>query len=289
MADMPTFRTRIAARGWVSRVSSKLDNLCQDPNVNLIELSDAISEFDIRINRLDDTQTAVELEIDMGDIERDINNAAAFRDRVRVPRVHAAQILASRSAEKVDNDVSVVSNGSGKAVEAKLPKLELPCFSGEVSMWTSFWEQFVAAVDDNCELPDITKFSYLLSLLKSEARMAVQGLSLTAANYRTACDILGKRYGRPERIVFSHRQELLTLSVPRKPSVTDLWRMYDDLQAHVRSLDALGISGEQYGVVLTPLILSRLTPELRLEWARDGERHESDLLFLLGFLQREIE
>ena len=117
--------------------------------------------------------------------------------------------------------------------------------------------------------------------------MAVQGLSLTAANYRTACDILGKRYGRPERIIFSHLQELLTLSVPRKPSVTDLWRMYDDLQAH--SLDALGISGEQYGVVLTPLILSRLTPELRLEWARDGERHESDLLFLLDFLQREIE
>ena len=208
---------------------------------------------------------------------------------MRVPRVHAAQILASRvSAEKDDNDVSVVSNGSGKAVEAKLPKLELPCFSGEVTipMWTSFLEQFVAAVDDNCELPDITKFSYLLSLLKSEARMAVQGMSLTAANYRTACDILGKRYGRPERIIFSHIQALLTLSVPRKPSVTDLWRMYDDLQAHVRSLDTLGISGEQYGVVLTPLIL---TPKLRLEWARDGEEHESDLLFLLDFLQREIE
>ena len=143
----------------------------------------------------------------------------------------------------------------------------------------------MAAVDDNCELPDITKFSYLLSLLKSEARMAVQGLSLTAANYRTACEILGKRYGRPERIIFSHLQELLTLSVPRKPSVTDLWRMYDDLQAHVRSLDALGISGEQYGVALTPLILSRLTPELRLEWARDSEQHESDLLFLLNFLR----
>ena len=101
MADTPAFRTRIAARGWVSRVSSKLDNLCRDPNVNVIELSDAIAEFDIRINRLDDTQTAVELEIDLGDIENDINNAAAFRDRVRVPRVLAAQLLSSRvSAEK---------------------------------------------------------------------------------------------------------------------------------------------------------------------------------------------
>ena len=193
-----------------------------------------------------------------------------------------------RNQEEDVNDVSVASNGSGKAVEAKLPKLELPCFSGEVTMWTSFWEQFVAALDDNCELPDITKFSYQLSLLKREAMMAVQSLSLTAANYRTACEILGKRYSRPERIIFSHLQELLTLSVPRKPSVTDLWRMYDDLQAHVRSLDALGISGEHYGVVLTPLILSRLTPELRLEWARDGEQHESDLLFLLNRTTRAV-
>ena len=34
--------------------------------MNVIELSDAIAEFDIRVNRLDDTQTAVELEIDQG-------------------------------------------------------------------------------------------------------------------------------------------------------------------------------------------------------------------------------
>ena len=81
------FRTRIAARGWVSRVSAKLDNLCRDPNVNAIELGDTIEEFDLRIKRLDDTQKAVELEIELGDIENDINNAAAFRDRVRVPRV----------------------------------------------------------------------------------------------------------------------------------------------------------------------------------------------------------
>ena len=57
----------------------------------------------------------------------------------------------------------------------------------------------------------------------------------------------------------------------------------------MRSLEALHITGEQYGVVLTPLVLSRLPPDLRLEWAREGELHESDLGFLLRFLQRELE
>ena len=65
--------------------------------------------------------------------------------------------------------------------------------------------------------------------------------------------------------------------------------MYYDLQAHMRSLEALNITGQQYGVVLTPLVLSRLPPDLRLEWAREGELHESDLGYLLDFLQRELE
>ena len=161
-------------------------------------------------------------------------------------------------------------------------------FCGDVTLWTSFWEQYHAVVH-NSELPSITKFSYLLALLKGEAKACVQGLSLTASNYETACDILQKRFGRPERIIFSHIQELLKITVPHQPTIAVLWKMYYDLQAHMRSLEALHITGEQYGVVLTPLVLSRLPRDLRLEWAREGELHESDLGFLLRFLQRELE
>ena len=37
--------------------------------------------FDHRIKKLDDAQAAVELQIELGDIDNDINNVAAFRDR----------------------------------------------------------------------------------------------------------------------------------------------------------------------------------------------------------------
>ena len=57
----------------------------------------------------------------------------------------------------------------------------------------------------------------------------------------------------------------------------------------MRGLEALNITGQQYGVVLTPLVLSRLPPDLSLEWAREGELHESDLGFLQDFLQRELD
>ena len=66
------------------------------------------------------------------------------------------------------------------------------------------------------------------------------------------------------------------------------WELNDKLQAHVRSLEALGITGEQYGVSLCPVILSRLAPDLHLEWARESENHEGDLERLLEFLMDEI-
>ena len=66
------------------------------------------------------------------------------------------------------------------------------------------------------------------------------------------------------------------------------WKLQDELLAHVRSLEALGVTGDQYGVILTPLILSRLPQDVRLEWAREGLGRESDLDWLLTFLASEI-
>ena len=85
------------------------------------------------------------------------------------------------------------------------------------------------------ELPSITKFTSLLALLKGEAKACEQGLCLTASNYETSCDILQKRFGRPERIIFSHIQDFMKITVPRQPTISVLWKMYYDLQDHMRS------------------------------------------------------
>ena len=59
--------------------------------------------------------------------------------------------------------------------------------------------------------------------------------------------------------------------------------------AHVRSLETLGLSGTQCGVILTPVIVSRLPEDIHLEWARKGAGHESDLKWLLTFLESDIK
>ena len=289
-------RRRAAARGWVSRSVKALKELLADDDVGRVALEDAIDDLDRRLASLDDAQSSVELLIsDPKKLEEDIDEADQFRRQVRVPRLQAAQMLLEMAKEKQKGETasSIKSSGADSVINTvKLPTIQLPKFSGDVLEWQSFWDQFMELVDES-NLPDVGKFGYLHVSLEGEARRVIQGLSLTAANYPTACSLLKERFGRSERIIFAHIQELLDITAPPKTSgpqyITSLWKMQDQLVSHARSLEVLNVKEDQYGVILTPVILSRLPHDLRIEWAREGSGHENDLSWLMKFLQQELE
>ena len=79
-------------------------------------------------------------------------------------------------------------------------------------------------------------------------------------------------------------QELLAINAPEQ-----LARFRDVLNVHVRSLAAQGITSDKFGVILTPIIVTKLPEEIRLEWSRDSEGKEDDLDHLLKFLDTEIK
>ena len=62
---------------------------------------------------------------------------------------------------------------------AKLPKLEMPKFSGDILQWDTFWQLFEVNIHLQPGLPDSTKFSYLRCLLQDGAADVIKGLPLT--------------------------------------------------------------------------------------------------------------
>lgn len=289
-------RARTAAKSWLTRASKELENILttaeENPEqITEVNLIDCIEQFSKRLSIFDESQAAVELVIDMDNLESDINQTAAFRNSRRTFYIQANELLEKLRSKCIQENRSNSSDSPSNSLnahQATLPKLELPKFSGDYTQWQTFWEKFVAAVDSS-NIATVNKFSYLQSLLHGEAATSIRGLSLTADNYNTAKEILVRRFGKPERIVFSHIQNLLQINhKTNNGSVTALWKLYDDIQTNVRSLQNLGVGGDTYGVILTPLILHQLPPNIRLEWARVGEDHEGDLEFLLKFLYDEI-
>ena len=46
--------------------------------------------------------------------------------------------------------------------------------------------------------------------------------------------------------------------------VRALRRLYDLISSHIRSLKSLGVNSDSYGTLLSPVLLSRLPPEMQL-------------------------
>ncbi|GFS50888.1 DUF1758 domain-containing protein [Trichonephila clavipes] len=61
-----------------------------------------------------------------------------------------------------------------------------------------------------------TNFSYLKSVVTSDAELAIRGLTLTSENYAKAIKILENRFGRKELIVDFHMNRLLNLTPVQK-------------------------------------------------------------------------
>ena len=278
-------RRLAAAKSWVTRTCNTLDTLLGDAELDIVAIEGTLKDVEEKLASFEAIQMQLELAVPESDMEDCIESAADYRDTKMKIVMRARRAVLE--IEKSDSEAS--KSNSSLSHNVNLPKLDIGKFRGNVIEWRPFREKFDALIGDK-DIPSVNKFTYLLSALEGEAKVVVQGLTVTGENYAIALRLLEERYGREEQVRFAHIQALLNL--PQMPkgqkNVSALWSWRDSLLSHTRSLEVLGIKGETYGVFLTPIILSRLPNDVRMEWAREGEGRESDLDFLLEALNKEI-
>ena len=120
----------------------------------------------------------------------------------------------------------------------KPPRLDIRTFSGDVLRWHEFWDAFDASVHKASYAP-VDKFNYLKSKLEGEALEAIFGYQLSNENYVVVIDIRKKRFGYMQLIIDAHYQSLSHLP-PATNQVAKLRSCYDNIEHHLRSLDAIG-------------------------------------------------
>ena len=190
-----------------------------------------------------------------------------------------------RSESRASNTPSVIMGG----VKPKLPKLHIAKFSGDVTKFRTFWDSFDSAVNQNPSLSAIDKFNYLQGLLDGPAAAAIQGLTLSEANYTTALALLKERFGKTQQVISAHMDQLLRLPSCIGDKASQIRAIYDKISVQVRGLDALGVRAEQYGSFLIPVIMSKLPAEIRLQIARVTTQEVWNIEELLRVIKGEVE
>ena len=264
--------------------------------------------------------------IDVAEIEADILESETVSDKIAQMRGEIKVVLESREAPAREENTSrsVSPTHSVRSVESdarddhstdplapvdrhsetrspttpesrsagikpKLPKLQLPKFAGDVTKFRTFWDSFDSAINQNADLSPIDKFSYLKTLVEGPAAHAIQGLTLSEANYAAAIELIKEWFGKPQQIISAHIDELLKLPSCSDDNAIQIRSVFDRIRVNARGLESLGVGSDQYGSFMIPIIMAKLPPAVRLQVARVTTRDVWNMDELLEVIKSEVE
>ena len=177
----------------------------------------------------------------------------AERDRDKQLQFERAQLEQKLEFEKKmeearKSNMGQVAASPAPMKSAKLPKLVITKFSGELTDWPRFWNQFEAEID-GIEVAAVTKFSYLKELVGPKVKTAIDGVPFTTEGYQRAKNILKSKYGQMSEIVNAYVQNIMALPVITGSHPRKIHEFYEKLLFNVQSLETLGKLTEINGYV----------------------------------------
>ena len=149
--------------------------------------------------------------------------------------------VAIRKKLRASSDTTTRDTPTPRAAGAKLPRLEVPSFDGDILKWKSFWEQFSASIHKRSDLTAAKKMVYLQNALKDKAaKSTIEGLTKSREHYEEVVKCLQSRYDRPRMVHQTHVRRIVEASSLKDGTGKELRTLHDTVVQHLRALKALG-------------------------------------------------
>ncbi|XP_052741090.1 uncharacterized protein LOC112045429 [Bicyclus anynana] len=150
--------------------------------------------------------------------------------------------------------------------EVKLPTIHIPTFSGKYTEWPSFSDLFISIIHNNASLDDVRKLHYLKSLLSGEAEQLLKTITVTSQNYTLAWETISKRYNNVKYISNCILKRLFGIKTITSESGQLLKQLLDITSECINSLSNIGITTENWDVIVVYLTVTKLDPTSHRLW-----------------------
>lgn len=102
-----------------------------------------------------------------------------------------SRMIFHRKRNQMPSAISYQEKSSRESnVHLRLPVINIPSFSGNISDWPSFRDSFVSLIHENEELSDVQRFHYLKSALRGSPAQTISAIQISQIGYTTAWDAL---------------------------------------------------------------------------------------------------
>ena len=142
-------------------------------------------------------------------------------------------------AELRQDRESISAPLSVKLQSVKLQKYTITPFKGYYKDWIRFWNQFSVEVDGSA-ISKISKFNYLLELVKGKPREDILGLAHTEEGYDEAKKILNDIYGKDIKVHKQLIKEIESLQpITSIHKLKSIHQFYNKLTRTMRTLTTM--------------------------------------------------
>lgn len=169
----------------------------------------------------------------------------------------------------------------------RLPKIQLPTFSGISTEWPSFSALFQDGLNSYPTLSEPQKLLLLTNSLKGPAKSVVASIAPSATGFKEAWDLLKLKYENKRDILYQLVARIFDNAPVSSP--VQIEKLIDTTREVLRSLQLLGYSiSKESDIWLVPFILQRLDEPTRFHWEQSKHCSPTSLATiedLLTFLQ----
>ncbi|XP_026731637.1 uncharacterized protein LOC113496572 [Trichoplusia ni] len=148
----------------------------------------------------------------------------------------------------------------------KLPKIELPIFTGKYSEWISFRDLFTSLIYNNKHLDDIQKLHYLKTHLSGEAESLLRHIPITSDNFLICWSQLENRYNNKKYLANCVLKRFMSQRNVVIESSSALKELLDTSSECLHALENLGINVDNWDIIVIYILSLKLDDESRKQW-----------------------
>ncbi|KAJ8972919.1 hypothetical protein NQ317_012657 [Molorchus minor] len=208
--------------------------------------------------RVVDDINEVSLDID-ADFVPNFNALERFDELYCHIQVVAETVLVRNTTNQTRN--SIDENTSKKPIP-RLPKLELPSFSGDLKEWPVFYECFKNLIHDNKELTAVDKIHYLIGKLSDSALCVCAGIPPIGDNYDVIWAALVEKYQDKRQLASAYLESIIGFKPMQTESLSNLNLFIEKFDTSVAALKKVGID-DLFDFSLSYIALSKLDLETK--------------------------
>lgn len=164
------------------------------------------------------------------------------------------------------------------APAVKLPRIELPKFSGSYEEWPTFQDLFISLVHNNYTISNVQKLHYLKSSVAGEAELLLRHVQISETNYNQAWDTLKRRYSNKRLIVSSLIKRMFNQRKIISQNSNQIKLILDTTTECLNSLKNMQIKTENWDPLINFIVVQKLDSETHKEWEEFAGKEQADEL-----------